>query len=110
MKKPIALAVLLLVFWACKPTQSAVDKVCEALIAYNDTPLEEQICATMDDILAIGNFIVGSRASASRTAAVVNPDAGAPKSAPCKPLPHTDLCVTDEELARAIKARRVGAK
>lgn len=93
-------------FLACKAVSSAGDAVCESLVAYNDTPLEEAICATFDDFVAIGNLVLGTRAAKHASA-----DAGAePKTSTCQMVPHTDVCATNEELRAAIKSRKVGAK
>lgn len=94
---------------SCVPLQTAADKACGELVAYNDTPLEEAICATVDDMIAIGNLVLGSRAAKHAAA----PDAGAAAKADrapgtyCAWIPHTNICATDEELAAAIKARKV---
>jgi hypothetical protein len=86
---------------ACKPAQSLVESSCDTLIAYNDTPLEEQICATLEDMIALGKLVLGSRAAKARA-----PDAGIAKASTCQLIPHTDVCATDEELAAAITARK----
>jgi hypothetical protein len=94
-------AVLALVI-ACKPAASVVDKACDTLIVYNDTPLEESICATLEDFIALGNLILGSR-----TVAKFAPDAGADAKVPmCQFVPHTDICATDAELYEAIGTLR----
>jgi hypothetical protein len=85
---------------ACKPAASIVDSACDTLVAYNDTPLEESICATLEDMIAIGNLILGAR-----TVAKFAPDAGPPATT-CQLLPHTDVCATDEELYQAIQTLR----
>jgi hypothetical protein len=94
-------------FSNCKAAQSAADAACEALIAYNDTPLEESMCATMDDFIALGNLILGSR---SAKAAAGFADGGQPPASTCQMVPHTDVCATNSELRVAIKARKAGAK
>lgn len=103
-----AAAAVILAGGACMPLQTAADKACEELVAYNDTPLEEAVCATVDDMIAIGNLVLGARAAKRASA----PDGGAAKSdhAPgtyCAWIPHTNICATDDELAAAIKARKV---
>ena len=85
---------------ACKPASSVVDTACDTLVAYADSPLEESICATLEDMIALGNLILGAR-----TVAKFAPDAGSTGKT-CQLLPHTDICATDEELYEAINTLR----
>lgn len=104
----IAATLVITILGACKAAQSAADETCDALIAYNDTPLEESICATLDDFIALGNLVLGSRSAKLRATAV---DAGPPpKTYTCQMIPHTDVCATNDELAAAIRARKATVK
>lgn len=102
-----ALATIFLPGLGCKAAQSAADAACETLIANGDTPLEESICATLDDFIALGNLVLGTRSAAAKMAGA---DAGTMTHRTCQMIPHTDVCATDDELATAIKARKAGEK
>lgn len=82
---------------AVTPAQSSaiVDGTCTVLEAFESTPLVRTICASADELAEIARI-----ASASRTASAS--DSGARRVGPCKVVPKTTVCATNEELAKGI--------
>ncbi len=88
----------LVIDYGCRPPttgeqQVAVDVACTLLTAFAGSAEEETICATAKDIVAIEADVRASRAETGPT--IIR------KTNPCKIV--GTVCVTDAELARAIK-------
>jgi hypothetical protein len=83
-----------------KQAGAVTDATCEVLRAFEDTPAEEAICATADDILGMMADIRATRADAGPANAL-----GRNRKAGKCHIVGT-VCASDEELAMAIQARK----
>lgn len=77
--------------------QAAVTNVCDLIQGISDSGAVRSVCATVEEVISVlVPFILDLRATA--------PDAGAGTASAkaCEVLPHTTLCATSDERARAI--------
>lgn len=90
-----------------KPTPKQEGAIAEAsctvVDAFAGGPLEQAICATADELIAMEADVRADRS-----------DGGAGKlgrlSGKCKIIPSTTVCATDSETAMAIRARKAARK
>jgi hypothetical protein len=101
----IGLGLVVLVACAKPPTSKQVGAVAEAsctlLQAFAESPEEEAICATADDLIDLAMTVRAERSDAG-------PGKLGRKSGQCKIV--GDVCATDVELAIAIKAHKAAVK
>ncbi len=105
MKTALALAIGLFVFGAAclTPRQQAAvaEGVCTELEAFVGGPLEQVICATADDIIAMEADARSARADAG-------PARLGRMAGKCQIV--GTICLTEPELAAAIKARKMARR
>lgn len=70
---------------------AVVTDVCKLIEGVDDNGIFRTVCATLDELIAMGEYILTLRA--------VN-DAGTPKSTTCLSLPTSTMCMTSAERAK----------
>jgi hypothetical protein len=78
-----------------KQAGAGTQAACTLVQAFSDSVVVDSICASAPELAELAAAVMASRE-----------DASARKAGPCRPLPESDVCATESETLRAIRAVR----